>query len=117
MMPETERELDYLRVGFLTFYILKVIEGLPKVDMDPYFALILQEIENKHRLAGGGSLVYSRLSFLQKHGFLKLKLGISSNPKAKKKVKCFFLTESGSRLLRQLEKEQQRILSSMAVYG
>jgi len=117
MNDEINNELDYLRVGHLTYYVLKVIEGLPKVDMDPYYALIRQEIENKNRLGAGSSLLYSRLMLLSRRGFLKSKEGISSNPKAKKKVRCYFLTASGNQLLRNLEEERERISESLAVYG
>lgn len=117
MKAEVSRELEYLRLGFLTFYILKIVEGLPKVDMQPYYALILQEMENKNRLGAGKSLIFSRLKYLRKNGFISSRLGTSSNPRAKKPVSFFKITDSGRSLLKELEREQKRIISSMAIYG
>lgn len=114
---EFDREIEYLRIGHLTFYILKIIEGMPKVDMHPYYALISQEIENVNRLGAGKSLLYSRLKYLSVNGFLNSEAGTSSNPKAKKKVQFFSLSEKGKRLLKQLYKEQKRISESLAIYG
>jgi DNA-binding PadR family transcriptional regulator len=112
-----EREIEYLRIGYLTYYILKTVESMPKVDMHPYYALISQEIENKNRLGAGKSLVYTRLKYLCENGFLASSPGVSSNPRAKKKVQFFSISEKGKRLLKQLSKEQIRISDSLTVYG
>jgi len=117
MEKDIARELDYMRVGHLTYYILKIIEGMPKVDMHPYYALISQELENEKKLGAGQSLLYSRLNSLHEQGFLKSELGASSNPKAKKKVRYFYISEKGKRLLKQLSKEQKRITDSLSIYG
>ena len=117
MEHEVEKELEYLRIGHLTYYVLKIVEGMPKVDMHPYYALISQELENVNRLGAGKSLLYSRLKHLSCNGFLNSKDGISSNPKAKKKVQFYSLSEKGKRLLRRLEKEQKRIAESLSIYG
>lgn len=112
-----ERELNYFRIGFLTYYILKIIEGMPKVDMHPYYALIAQEVENEKRLAAGKSLIHSRLKYLCDNKFIISALGASSNPKAKKPVQFFSITERGKRLLKVLSKEQERIINSLSVYN
>jgi len=116
MNSAVAREMDYLRIGHLTYYILKVIEGLPKVDMHPYYALISQELENQKRLGAGKSLLYKRLNHLRENGFLDSEQGASSNPKAKKKVQYFSLTSQGKELLRELEAEQLRIVESLKAY-
>jgi len=112
-----KREIEFLRTGFLTYYILKIIEGMPKVDMHPYYALIAQELESKNRLGSGKSLLFIRLRDLQKKGFLHSEAGLSRNPRAKKKVRFYSLSESGRRLLSQLESEQKRISDSLAIYA
>jgi len=111
MEKTIDKEIEYLRIGLLTLYLLKRIERLPKVSMDPFHALLKSEAE-KH-LGAGGSLVYSRLHTLAEEGFLKTALGQSSNPKAKKPVRVYFLTDSGKKLIRQLEKEKARIEGSL----
>jgi DNA-binding PadR family transcriptional regulator len=117
MKEAVKREIEYFRIGHLTHYILKIIEGMPKVDMHPYYALILQELENKNRLGAGKSLLHSRLKFLSKNGFLKSEFGLSLNPKAKKKVRFYSISEKGKLLLSQLETEQKRISDSLLVYS
>lgn len=116
MRQEFEKEMEYLRIGYLTYYILKIVAGMPAVDMQPYYALIHQEIGNKNRLGAGKSLLYSRLKYLSDKGFLKSELGFSSNPRAKKKVRFFSLSEKGKRLLKQLASEQKRIAESLQIY-
>jgi len=117
MKKAIKREIEYLRVGYLTYYILKIIVGMPRVDMHPYYALIFQELENKNRLGAGKSLLHSRLKFLSKNGFLKSEFGLSSNPKAKKKVRFYSISEKGKNLMKQLEDEQKRISDSLRAYG
>lgn len=117
MESAVTRELDYLRIGMLTYYILRVVDGLPKVDMHPYYALISQELQNQNRLGAGKSLLYKRLQQLQENGFLISEAGASANPKAKKKVQFFSLTEQGRELLRGLEAEQLRIIESLRAYS
>jgi DNA-binding PadR family transcriptional regulator len=112
-----EREIEYLRIGHLTYYILKIIEDMPKVDMQPYYALIYQELENKKRLGAGKSLLHSRLKYLSENNFIDSEPGASSNPKAKKKVQFFSITEKGKKLLKELAKEQKRIAESLSSYS
>lgn len=107
----TEKEIDYLRIGYLTYFILATIEALPKVDMEPYYALIVQELEKKHGLGAGKSLVYPRLKGLIQRGYIDSSPGASSNPKAKKPVQFFRLTKEGKKLLNHLKNESLRIQS------
>ncbi|OUR96588.1 hypothetical protein A9Q84_09585 [Halobacteriovorax marinus] len=104
-----EKELSNIRLGFLTFYILKYVEKKPEVGMAPFSALIAQEIEEKNQLGAGKSLVFSRVNSLCDSGHLIPKWGVSSNPRVKKKVKFFSISVKGKKLIKQLEKEQKRI--------
>lgn len=105
----TEREIEYMRVGYLTYYILHTIEALPKVDMEPYYALILQEVEKKNGLGSGKSLVYPRIKHLYQRGFIDSTLGASPNPRAKKPVQFYRLTKEGRKLLTHLKNENKRL--------
>jgi len=102
-------EVRNIRLGFLTLYILKFIEKKPLVGMQAFAALIAQEIEEKNQLGAGKSLVFSKLNKLCENGYLKSSEGISPNPRAKKKVKLFFITNKGKSLIVKLQKEQIRI--------
>lgn len=104
-----DKELNHIRLGSLTLYILKYVEKMPEVGMSAFAALIAQEIENSSRLRAGKSLVSSRLNELSENGCLKARWGKSPNPKAKKSVKFFEITKKGQRLIRQLTDEQSRI--------
>ena len=104
-----EKELNNIRQGFLTLYILKYIEKMPSVGMSPFSALISQEIEQRNRLRTGKSLVFSRLNSLCESGHLVSNWGISSNPKVKKKVKFYSVSTKGLKLIQKLEGEQERI--------
>lgn len=104
-----DKELSSMRLGFLTLYLLKYIEKIPEVGMQPFSALIAQEIEEKNRLRAGKSLVFSRLNSLCNNGFIVDSWGDSSNPKVKKRVKFYSITSKGKKLIHQLEKEQERI--------
>lgn len=117
MKEEFSREVEYLRVGHLTYYVLKIIEGLPKVGMQAYYALIFQELESENRLGAGKSLLYTRLKYLCENKFIKTETGASSNPKAKKKVQFFYITQKGQNLLKKLANEQKRITDSMRIYN
>lgn len=117
MKEEFSREVEYLRIGHLTYYVLKIIEGLPKVGMQAYYALIFQELESENRLGAGKSLLYTRLKYLCDNKFIKTEAGASSNPKAKKKVQFYTITEKGKKLLKQLESEQKRIIDSLNIYN
>jgi DNA-binding PadR family transcriptional regulator len=103
-----------MRIGQLTHLILHLIESLPKVDMDPYYALIVQEIEKKDGLGAGKSLVFPRIKALYQRGYIDGYLGASSNPKAKKPVQFYRITKEGKTLLNQLRKENQRLQSLFA---
>ena len=116
MGTNSSKEIDYLRNGNLTLYILKIIEGMPKVDMSSYYALIAQEIESVHRLRAGKSMLYSRIQALLGGQFLKSEIGASSNPRAKKPVHFLSLTASGKKLLNELSREQKRITDSLNFY-
>lgn len=105
----TEKEIDYMRIGQLTHLILHLIDSLPKVDMEPYYALLLQEIEKKNGLGAGKSLVFSRIKSLYQRGYIDGFLGASSNPKAKKPVQYYRITKEGKKLLSSLKAENQRL--------
>ena len=105
----TEREIEYMRVGHLTYFLLQTIESLPKVDMEPYYALILQEVEKKIGLGSGKSLVYPRLKHLYQRGYIESNPGASPNPRAKKPVQFYKLTKEGKKLLTHLKNENKRL--------
>jgi DNA-binding PadR family transcriptional regulator len=116
MTNEVQREIEYLRIGHLTHYLLQLIENLQKVEMQPYFALIAQELEKKRGLGASKSVLFSRLKILCEEGFLRVELGASSNPRAKRPVRYYFLTTKGRTLQRELAREQKRIVESIASY-
>lgn len=103
------KEISNIRLGFLTLYILRFVEKMPSVGMSPFAALIAQEIERKHQLGAGKSLVFSRLNGLSDDGYVTHTWGVSSNPRVKKKVKFFSISSKGKGLIKQLQKEQARI--------
>jgi DNA-binding PadR family transcriptional regulator len=104
-----EKELNDIRLGFLTLYILTYVQKMPAVGMYPFSALIAQDIESDKRLRAGKSLVFSRLKDLSENGFLKENWGKSSNPRIKKKVKYFSISAKGRSLIEKLELEEKRI--------
>jgi DNA-binding PadR family transcriptional regulator len=104
-----EKELNNIRLGFLTLYVLKYVQKMPEVGMSPFSALVAQEIEADNRLKAGKSLVFSRLKDLCEEGYLKANWGRSSNPKVKKQVRYFSISAKGASLIRKLELEQNRI--------
>ncbi|MCO4793475.1 MAG: hypothetical protein KC493_07180 [Bacteriovoracaceae bacterium] len=103
------KEISNIRLGFLTLYILKFVERMPSVGMQPFAALVAQEVERKHQLGAGKSLVFSRLNSLCDGGYVTHSWGVSSNPRVKKKVKFFSISQKGRGLIKQLQKEQGRI--------
>jgi DNA-binding PadR family transcriptional regulator len=109
MAKYQDREIEFMRVGHLSIYILNLIDTLPKVDMEPYYALIVQEVERKSGLAAGKSLVYSRLKNLLENNYVSSELGASSNPRAKKPVQFYRLTKTGKKLLANLREEHHRL--------
>lgn len=104
-----KKELNSIRLGFLTLYILKYVQKMPEVGKSPFSALIAQDIESDKRLKAGKSLVFSKLNELCEAGYLKANWGVSSNPRVKKKVKYFSITEKGTSLIKKLELELNRI--------
>jgi DNA-binding PadR family transcriptional regulator len=105
-----EKELGQLRLGFLTLYILKYVQQKPLSQMSAFSALIEQEIENTNQLRAGKSLVFKRLTELEKLGYLSYEWGKSPNPRAKKKAKFYSITESGKNLINELETEEMRLM-------
>lgn len=104
-----DKELNSIRLGHLTLYILKYIESMPSLGMSPFSALIAQEIESKNRLRAGRSLVFSKLNYLENEGYIDSNWAKSPNPKVKKKVKFYSISLQGKKLIKDLEKEQDRI--------
>lgn len=106
-----EQELNKIRLGYLTLYILKYIRKMPERGMQPFNAMIAQDIENNNNLRAGKSLVFSRLNDLCENGYINSEWGFSSNPKVKKKVKFYSIANKGKDLIKQLELEHKRILA------
>ena len=104
-----KKELNSIRLGFLTLYILKYVQKMPEVGMRPFSALIAQEIEADRRLMAGKSLVFSKLKDLSEEGYLRANWGVSPNPRVKKKVRYFSISAKGKSLIEKLELEQNRI--------